>query len=125
MAFTELRRRRWKDISLQKIIETPEGDEYTPAILTSPDTSPEEEATQSDIMTVVYQLIESELTDKQRTAMLAVLQGGMPMGEVARRMETNRNALYKLIHDARKRLQVALEEQTGLSVQDVMTMFEQ
>lgn len=125
VAFTELRRRRWKDISLQDIIETPEGDEYTPAILTSPTTSPEDEATQSDIMTVVYDLIESELTDKQRTAIIAVLQGGMPMGEVAKRMKTNRNALYKLIHDARKRLQLALEEQTGLSVQDVMTMFEQ
>jgi RNA polymerase sigma-70 factor (ECF subfamily) len=125
VAFTELRRRRWKDISLQDIIETPEGDEYTPAILTSPTTSPEDEATQSDIMTVVYQLIESELTDKQRTALLAVLQGGMPMGEVAKRMETNRNALYKLIHDARKRLQEALEVKTGLSVQDLMVLFEQ
>ena len=78
---------------MQDFIETPEGDEYTPAILTSPTTSPEDEATQSDIMAAVYQLIETELTEKQRTALLAVLQGGMPMEEVARRMETNRNAL--------------------------------
>ena len=45
--------------------------------------------------------------------------------EVAKRMETNRNALYKLIHDARKRLQEALEVKTGLSVQDLMILFEQ
>ncbi|MCG8377966.1 MAG: sigma-70 family RNA polymerase sigma factor [Proteobacteria bacterium] len=52
VAFSELRRRRWKDISLQSLIETPEGDEYTPAILTDPSTSPEEEATQANIMEI-------------------------------------------------------------------------
>lgn len=37
--------------------------------------------------------------------MMAVMQGGMPLQEVAVRMGTNRNALYKLLHDARQRLQ--------------------
>ncbi|MEJ2757711.1 MAG: sigma-70 family RNA polymerase sigma factor [Anaerolineales bacterium] len=125
VAYTELRRRRWKDISLRDIIETPEGDEYTPAILTDPSTSPEREASQNDMLEVVYSLIENDLTDRQRTAMVAILQGGMPIDEVARKMDTNRNALYKLIHDARKRLQQSLYDQTGLSAQDVLAMFEQ
>lgn len=125
VAYTELRRRRWKDISLQEIVETPEGDEYTPAILTDPSTSPERETSQNDMLDLVYNLIESELTDRQRTAMVAILQGGMPIDEVARKMDTNRNALYKLIHDARKRLQQSLYDKTGLSAQDVLAMFEQ
>ena len=125
VAYTELRRRRWKDISLRDIVETPEGDEYTPAILTDPSTSPEREASQNDMLELVYNLIESELTERQRTAMVAILQGGMPIDEVARKMDTNRNALYKLIHDARKRLQQSLYDKTGLSAQDVLAMFEQ
>lgn len=125
VAFTELRRRRWKDISLQDIVETPEGDEYTPAILTDPSASPELEATQNDIMALVAELIETELTDRQRTAMIAIIQGGMPLSEVADRMGTNRNALYKLIHDARQRLQQKLEEKAGLSASEVLSLFEE
>jgi len=125
VAYTELRRRRWKDISLQDIVETPEGEEYTPAILTDPSITPEREASQNDMLQLVYDLIESDLTDRQRTAMVAILQGGMPIDEVARKMDTNRNALYKLIHDARKRLQQSLFEKTGLSAQEVLAMFEQ
>ncbi len=124
VAFTELRRRRWKDISLQDIVETPEGDEYTPAILTDPSTSPELETTQHDIMAIVAELIETELTERQRTAMMAVLQGGMPMEEVALRLGTNRNALYKLIHDARRRLQQKLKEKAGFTAQEIMSLFE-
>jgi RNA polymerase sigma-70 factor (ECF subfamily) len=125
VAFTELRRRRWKDVSLQDMIETPDGEEYTPIILTDPSASPERETTQNDIMDIVYELIETELTERQRTAIIAVLQGGVPLGEVAERMGTNRNALYKLIHDARKRLQESLYKKAGLTAQEVMALFEQ
>jgi RNA polymerase sigma-70 factor (ECF subfamily) len=125
VAFTELRRRRWKDVSLQDMIETPDGEEYTPRILTDPAASPERETTQNDLMQIVFELIETELTERQRTAIVAVLQGGMPLGEVAKRMDTNRNALYKLIHDARKRLQESLYQRAGLTAQEVMTLFEQ
>ncbi|MGD2026972.1 MAG: sigma-70 family RNA polymerase sigma factor [Anaerolineales bacterium] len=125
VAYTELRRRRWRDISLRDIVETPDGDEYTPAILTDPSSTPEREASQNDMLQLVYNMIETDLTDRQRTAMVAILQGGMPIDEVARKMDTNRNALYKLIHDARKRLQQSLFEKTGLSAEEVLAMFEQ
>jgi len=49
--------------------------------------------------------------------------GGMPLEEVARRMGTNRNALYKLLHDARRRLQKRMIAE-GLSAQDVLAAFE-
>jgi RNA polymerase sigma-70 factor (ECF subfamily) len=57
--------------------------------------------------------------------MLAILQGGMPMDEVARKLGTNRNALYKLIHDARQRLQQRIVEIAGISAQEVMQLFEE
>jgi RNA polymerase sigma-70 factor (ECF subfamily) len=74
------------------------------------------------MLDTLRRLIREELTDKQRQAMQAVLKG-MPLEEVARRMDTNRNALYKLLHDARQRLQEAMLDE-GLSAQDVMSAFE-
>jgi len=124
VAFSELRRRRWKDVSLQNLIETPDGDEFTPAILTDPKNSPEDEATQHDIMDVVEKLVNEELTERQKTAMLAMIQGEMPISEIAERMDTNPNALYKLLHDARKRLQIKLEEQAGLNASELLSLFE-
>jgi RNA polymerase sigma-70 factor (ECF subfamily) len=44
---------------------------------------------------------------------------GMPLEEAARRMGTNRGALYKLMHDARRRLRKRMEAE-GLSAQDVL-----
>jgi RNA polymerase sigma-70 factor (ECF subfamily) len=124
VAFTELRRRRWKDISLQDLLETPEGDDFTPSFLSDPSAAPESDVTQRDLMALILELIQTELTERQRTALIAVMQGGMPLDEVAVRMGTNRNALYKLIHDARQRLQKRLEEKFGLTAAEVLAVFE-
>ena len=77
---------------------------------------------QRAILATLRRLIREELTDKQRQAMEAILRG-MPMQEVARRMHTNRNALYKLLHDARQRLQKKMLEE-GLSAEEVLSAFE-
>ena len=60
----------------------------------------------SDLMMRVIGIIMEELTEKQREAMVAIAIHGMPLEEVARRMGTNRNALYKLMHDTRLRWKV-------------------
>jgi RNA polymerase sigma-70 factor, ECF subfamily len=46
----------------------------------------------------------------------------MPLEAVADRMDTNRNALYKLLHDARKRLRRRMSAEM-LSPQDVLGAF--
>ena len=56
--------------------------------------------------------------------MMAVMQGGMPLQEVADRLGTNRNALYKLLHDGRRRLQKRILEE-GFAPQELLAMFEQ
>lgn len=123
VALTELRRQRWKDISIEDLLPEDASGDFTPAILTDPGVSPEEETLRASMMETVQRLIMEELTDRQREAMLAVMVGGMPLEEVARRMGTNRNALYKLMHDARQRMQKRLEAE-GLSPQEVLAAFE-
>jgi RNA polymerase sigma-70 factor (ECF subfamily) len=124
VAFSDLRRKRWKDISLQSFTETPEGEEYSSAILADPNPSPENEAARHDLLQSLQRLIFEELTERQRTAMLAIVQDGIPLREVAERMHTNPNALYKLLHDARQRLKQRLEEKDNFSVQEALALFE-
>jgi RNA polymerase sigma-70 factor (ECF subfamily) len=62
-------------------------------------------------------LIDSELTDRQRTALTADL-GGMPLPQIAEKLGSNTNSLYKLLHDARKRLRRGLEA-AGFTIDDV------
>lgn len=117
VALTELRRRRWRDVSLEDL--APEAPDRAPVELPDPTPSPEMLVTRESIMALVQRMIMEELTDRQRQAMMAVMIEGMPLEEVARRMGTNRNALYKLLHDARQRLRQRLATM-DLSVQDLL-----
>ncbi len=122
VAFTELRRQRWKDISLEDLMPEDSGD-FTPLVLADPSPNPEKRATQTIMTEMIETMLKEDLTDRQRTAMMAIMKGGMPLEEVARRMDTNRNALYKLLHDARKQMRESLLEK-GLTPQEVIEAFE-
>jgi RNA polymerase sigma factor (sigma-70 family) len=115
-AFAEMRRSRWRDVSLEEVISRPEE-----SAAADPQLDPERTATQTMIMAEFRRFIDEELTDRQRTALLAAL-GGMPLEAVADRMNTNRNALYKLLHDARKKLRQRMSAEM-LSPQDVLGAF--
>lgn len=124
-ALSELRRRRWRDVPLQTLTETREGEELTPSSLTDPEPQPEQVAARNDLLHTVEGLMFDELTERQRTALLALVNDGdQPLRELAKRLHTNPNALYKLIHDARQRMRERLEEKTGMSAQELLTAFE-
>ena len=121
VAYSELRRRRWRDVSLEELLEA------TPAAPIDnewPDeaASPEQVALQQLAMDTLRHVIDHELTEKQRYALVATQVHGMPLEEVAQRMGTNRNALYKLLHDARKRLKLRLESR-GLAPSELLDLF--
>jgi RNA polymerase sigma-70 factor (ECF subfamily) len=122
IALTELRRRKWRDVSLDNLVE---GEESTPmpGLMLDPSSNPDMSVEQADMMARVQRLIDEELTEKQRQAMVAINIQGMPLEEVARRMGMKRNALYKLMHDARLRLKQRMARE-GLSPQDVLSAFE-
>jgi len=121
IALTELRRKRWKDVSLDDLLD---GDTAPSAAGLIADTveDPALAVEQMDMMARIQRVIEEELTEKQRRALTAVAIHGMPMDEVAQRMDMKRNALYKLMHDARLRLKLRLEDE-GLSPAEVLAVF--
>ncbi len=123
VALTELRRRKWREVSLESLLES-ETDDTPPRRLASPGPSPEQVVEKAELLEHVRQIINEELTERQRLAMTAVALKGMPLEEVARRMGAERNALYKLLHDARLRLKRRLARE-GLLVSEMLAVFEQ
>jgi RNA polymerase sigma-70 factor (ECF subfamily) len=122
IALSELRRRRWKDVSLESLLEGGESSLGGAAADPAPD--PDAAVERRDLMSQLARLMREELTDRQRKALTAVAIQGMPMDEVAQRMGTNRNALYKLLHDARLRLKERMARE-GLVAGEVMASFEE
>ena len=123
IALTELRRRRWRDFSLDSLVEENEEGVSFPSLMIDPSPNPDTLTQQSDMLMRVGRLINEELTEKQRQAMVATAIEGVPLEEVARRMDMKRNALYKLLHDARLRLKKRLANE-GLTVDDVWAAFD-
>src|ERR671917_904684 len=121
VALTELKRRRWRDVSLQELFARREAANREPA---DTQLSPEQLALQNTVLQELRRMVEEELTDRQQEAVVAVILEGMPVAEVARRMGTNQNALYKLLHDARKKLKRQMEA-AGLSAEDVLAVFDE
>jgi len=122
IAITELRRKRWKDTSLEDLLEG-NGAMEGLDLMAEPGPSPETTTEQAELIQQVGRIINEELTEKQRNAIVAIRIHGMPVEEVASRMDMTRNALYKLIHDARLRLKSRLEE-TGLTAEELLASFE-
>ena len=121
IALNELRHRKWKEISLEGLEESNEPDEMPSERFASSDPHPESALERKEAMKLVQQLFEEELTPRQRAALTAISIKGVPMEEVARRMGTNRNSLYKMLHDARLRLKGRLERE-GLHPEELLNM---
>ena len=121
VALTELKRRRWRDVSLQDLIARREAADGGPADTQLP---PEQLALQNTVLQELRRMVDEELTDRQREAVVAVLLEEMPISEVARRMGTNQNALYKLLHDARKKLKGRMEA-AGISRREALAAFDE
>ena len=104
VAFTELRRRTARSGRVQRF----EDVRAEVAALTCPMTpSPEAAATHANLLEVLGHAIATELTERQRLAIVCELRG-IPTVEIAAQLGTNQNALYKLVHDGRKKLRTAL-----------------
>jgi RNA polymerase sigma factor (sigma-70 family) len=125
VAISDLRRARYKDFSLDDL--TADGD-LLPASATSvngsPLPNPEDATERSDVMLKISQALRDVLTERQYQALYAVALQGIPLEVLAERMGTNRNALYKLLHDARRKLRAHFEAQ-GLSMEYLMKLFEE
>jgi RNA polymerase sigma-70 factor (ECF subfamily) len=122
IAMSELRLRKWKEISLDGLEEGSDPDQMPSEMFASSDPNPESALEQKDAMELVKQIIHQELTPRQRAVMMAVNVQHVPLDVVAERLGSNRNALYKMMHDARLKLKRRLERE-GLPPEELLKMF--
>ena len=123
IALTDLRRKRWQDSSLDEMLDNEETPP-PPRLMADRSPGPEAIAERADMVAHIRRILEQELTPKQREALVLLGIQDIPLEEAAKRMKTNRNALYKLLHDARLRLKQRLTAE-GLNAQEVLEAFEQ
>ena len=98
-ASVEVRRQGWRtrEVALPDTV-----------VLVDPSSSPAELTEAAQLALAVQDAIATALTPHQRRIALALLVDGVPIDVLADRLGTNRNALYKTVHDARSRLRTAL-----------------
>jgi len=79
---------------------------------------PHAEAEQNELLREVQQAIGDVLTPHQRRVLLALAVDGVPIDVLAEHLETTRGALYKTLHDARRKLRRHLDE-CGYALDDL------
>lgn len=115
VAMSDLRRKRWQDVSLDDVVA---DTDFAPERAVDADPGPDVQWERNAVHQTLYELIENQLTERQRTALLAELKG-MPQDEIARHLGSNRNAVYKLTHDARRKLRSGLEA-AGYTAEEIV-----
>jgi RNA polymerase sigma-70 factor, ECF subfamily len=123
MALMTARRQRWKGKSLDQL-SVSNGRFFEWALQEGSSASmPDRSAIQREISDIIQEVIESELTDRQRQVLILVVFHEVPMDEVVQRLGTNRNAIYKMLHDARRKLKMSLKAR-GFDVDELLTLFD-
>ena len=96
-------------------LRKPEG--WNP--LPSAGLTPETQAEQSELVDAVRHAVDTALTPHQRRVLVALALNEVPIDVLAERLNTSRGALYKTLHDARRKLRCELEER-GLALVDIL-----
>ncbi|MEM7343678.1 MAG: RNA polymerase sigma factor [Chloroflexota bacterium] len=107
---SELRRAKWRDLSLDAITEAGASLQDILADDTATGGNPDRQSERQQVWQIVKSVIANELTERQRQVLVAVRIEGVPMAEVARLLDTNMNNIYKILHDARTKLKRRLLE---------------
>ncbi len=108
-AAVKLRKRAWQG---REVPLEPE----TWSLFASATLEPDAEVEQSELLSTLQRAIGEVLTPHQRRVLVALAVNGVPIDVLAERLNTTRGALYKTLHDARRKLRKHLDDR-GLSLE--------
>jgi RNA polymerase sigma-70 factor, ECF subfamily len=101
-AAANVRKRAWQGR------EIPLKPETWPLIVDDHQHSAQQSVETSDVLGVLGEAIEGELSQHQREVLVAITLNVVQIDVLAERLNTTRGALYKTLHDARQKLRAAL-----------------
>jgi len=123
IALMTARRERWRGVSLDQLSSSEDGNLFEWATLEkAPEPALDQSAMQNEVSEIIRDVIEQDLTEKQRRVLLMMVFNEVPMDEVVRELGTNRNAVYKLLHDARRKLKSSLQSR-GFEMGETLNLF--
>lgn len=123
LALMSARRERWKGISLESMADSGEDAFSTWMSLDKPkEMAPEHTIVRDELGEVIQKVIQGDLTEKQRQVLSLMVFNEVPMDEVVRHLGTNRNSIYKMLHDARRKVKNGLRER-GFEASEVLALF--
>lgn len=114
------RRQQWKDVSLDRLVA--EADLENVLLDAAPQHDPDRLATYRELWLTIRSVIEHDLTERQRFVMIAIVFQSVPLDVISERLGVDRNAIYKLLHDARRKLKQSLV-QRGFAPSEIMADF--
>ncbi|HIP71544.1 MAG TPA: sigma-70 family RNA polymerase sigma factor [Anaerolineae bacterium] len=118
----ELRKRRYRDFSWDELTER-ETAVFTQLLQADRPLDPTLQAEREELIRFLVNIIETELKERQRIAILCVHFQGRSMQETAEILETSPNTLYKTLHDARKKIKAKLLAR-HYSMGDILALFD-
>lgn len=122
-ALMTARQERWKGISLDDLSFFSDAALREWAMRDkSPGPASDQFVLQGEVIETIREVIERDLTDKQRRVLAMMVFNEVSMDEVVRQLGTNRNAIYKMLHDARRKLKSGLQAR-GFDVAEMLLLF--
>jgi len=123
VTLTTARRERWNGISLDALASQDESYLFEWMMRDLAEgVAPEQSALQAEVKKVIRDVIQHDLSDQQRDVLSLMILNEVPLDEVVRHLGTNRNAVYKMLHDARRKLKSGLLAH-GFEVGETLTLF--
>jgi RNA polymerase sigma-70 factor, ECF subfamily len=120
-ALVAARRSAWRTVSLDSILDGAEELHHLgEAAVAAGD--PDRMVRRREAWSVIREVLDHDLTDRQRQALNALVVEEVPLDELARHWGSNRNAIYKLVHDARRRLKARLVVR-GFPASEILELF--
>ncbi|RMG98845.1 MAG: RNA polymerase sigma factor [Chloroflexi bacterium] len=120
-AVSELRRRRYKNLSLEQLEEM-ESNAFQNIVRADPEDDPDVTTEKREAIEQLRRILDESLNERQRYAIVSVYLLECSMQETAEQLETNVNNLYKLLHDARKKIKQHLDKH-HMSPNDLLAPF--
>ena len=102
-AGVRLRRRAWQEREV--VLDSDSWRQFA-----QPASRPDCDAEQSELLAALAECIGEELTAHQRQVLVSLAIDGVPIDVLAERLSTSRGALYKTLHDARRKLRARLAD---------------
>lgn len=123
LALMTARRERRRGISVDQLFSTEDGAAFEWTLEdSSTESLPDHSTMQGEVREIIQHVINHDLTDRQRRVLLMMVFNDIPMDEVVRELETNRNAVYKMLHDARRKLKQRLQAH-GFEIGEILSLF--